>query len=160
MNRIYESANFGVVFDEDNKTISIELRNNVSYDEFTDGMNAFKSLVLQIPQFSIVFDFQKMKDITAKARVWFQDEFLTNRGLDILERSQKCALVMPSGMLPEIIVENLQKLFFQTKPNLNLQRFGNAKKALKWVNPEYKSRKHSSLSIASFLPQSMGFKLT
>lgn len=134
MEQISKKKRALVIYNPANNTISIEWAGEVSFEEFKGSITTLLNRVSESQECNIIFNFSKLKDITIEARSWFQDDFIINKGSQLLSTSNKLAIISPNGIMPGNIAQNILDWCIKVYPELNYQLFGDIKRAENWIN--------------------------
>jgi len=158
MNNIDELKSTVVSYDETKNTMTIEWVGIIELDEFKNGMKSVLEQTKMLPYFNVIVNYNKMGDISAEARVWYQDFLLRDEGNEFLLRVKKFAVIKPSGMMPRLIVNSFMDYYMGIFPNLNYHQFVYKHVADEWIMSDSHVFKTYFSSLTSFIPNRLKLK--
>lgn len=139
MTPLAQTNNSTLSKDDLNKTILSSWIGDVSLEEFIEGFDNLNEDYLNLENSRVILDFKNVEDITAEARIWFEDEFLTSNAGQKLFDTEKLAIVYPSKLKAEIMISNLLEVVESHYNELDIKTFTNLNKATKWTSVNSKS---------------------
>lgn len=158
MNVLHQSRYFQLMLEESTNTIVSEWNGEISYDDFKDGLYKLADYVSEHPKSNLVINFRGLTDISARARVWFEDEFMKSDGKATIRKSNSFVLVRPVGVLTNMIVSNFIEICKRSVPMAKYKEAGTISKALKMLDPNAPKSKRST--ILSLIPQKIRLNWT
>lgn len=153
MDQLYKTAGVWMLYDGKHNTVRIDWAGSISSSEFKNAMYALLRQTHILRNCSVVLDFSKMKDISPRARVWFQDDFLKNEGQEMLNCVDYMAVVIPDNTLAQFITDNFKELCLNACSNLKYSEYGNFYKAIRWLKSSLESSSNNSKSILDYIPR-------
>lgn len=146
MNELLKTTNTSLNYNQTTKSLILELKGIVSMEELKEEIEALQNIAPRISSYSIIMNCSKLIEITAEARVWYQDEFTKKDGSCFLNNANSFAIVLPSDSMAKFMIRSFNDLCYQAHPTLNHKEFTNLKKASSWTDPSTKIKSTSSFS--------------
>lgn len=158
MNTIYRSESSCVKFNEETNTFTLEWIGIIGLEEFQNGINTLMKHTSRSLNCNVIMNYKKMINITAHARVWYEDVFLSSEGCELVYKVNKLAVIKPSGMMQRAIVDKFKKLYLEIYPDLSYHQFVIPFIADKWMEVIDESKNSKIQLFKSLVPQTLKLK--